>query len=174
MEGAFYIWTDAEIASIVGEADAPIVRARFGIEPGGNAPHDPQGEFTGKNLLYTAMSIEDVAQRTGRSVEDVVDVLGEARQKLFDARAKRPRPHLDDKILTAWNGLMIAAFARAARVLDGVEGAEDAAVSYRESAERAAAFVRRVAVAGGLRARCCAAIAPGTRRSRPTAKTTPS
>lgn len=144
MEGAFYVWPDAEIASIVGEADAPVVRARFGIEPGGNAPHDPQGEFTGKNLLYTAMSIEDVAQRTGRSVDDVVDVLGGARQKLFEARAKRPRPHLDDKILTAWNGLMIAAFARAAHVLDGLEGAEEAVVSYRESAERAAAFVRRV------------------------------
>jgi uncharacterized protein YyaL (SSP411 family) len=143
MEGAFYIWPDAEIASIVGETDAPVVRARFGIEPGGNAPHDPQGEFTGKNLLYTAMSIEDVAQRTGRSVDDVVDVLGRARQKLFEARAKRPRPHLDDKILTAWNGLMIAAFARAARVLDGVEGAEEAVVSYRQTAERAAAFVRR-------------------------------
>ena len=59
MEGAFYIWADDEIASIVGDADAPIVRARLGIEPGGNAPHDPQGEFTGKNLLYTALSIED-------------------------------------------------------------------------------------------------------------------
>jgi uncharacterized protein YyaL (SSP411 family) len=144
MEGAFYIWADAEIAEIVGEADAPVVRARFGIEPGGNAPHDPQGEFTGKNLLYTAASIEDIAQRTGRSVDDVIDVLGRARQQLFEARATRPRPHLDDKILTAWNGLMIAAFARAARVLDGVEGAEEAAVSYRESAEKAAAFVRRV------------------------------
>jgi uncharacterized protein len=144
MEGAFYIWADAEVASIVGEADAPIVRARLGIEPGGNAPHDPQGEFTGKNLLYTAMSIEDVAERTGRSVDEVVDVLGRARQQLFDARAKRPRPHLDDKILTAWNGLMIAAFARAARVLDGVEGAEEAVVTYRQSAERAAAFARRV------------------------------
>jgi uncharacterized protein YyaL (SSP411 family) len=76
-------------------------------------------------------------------VEDVVDVLGRARQALFEARAKRPRPHLDDKILTAWNGLMIAAFARAARVLDGVEGAEEAVASYRQSAERAAAFVRR-------------------------------
>jgi uncharacterized protein YyaL (SSP411 family) len=143
MEGAFYIWPDAEIASVVGEGDAPIVRARFGIEPGGNAPHDPQGEFTGKNLLYTALPIEDVAQRTGRSVEEVVDALGRARQQLFEARAKRPRPHLDDKILTAWNGLMIAAFARAARVLDGVEGTEEAVVSYRRSAERAAAFVRR-------------------------------
>jgi uncharacterized protein len=143
MEGAFYIWPDAEVAAIVGDADAPLVRARFGIEPDGNAPHDPQGEFTGKNLLYTAMSIEDVASRTGRSADEVMDALALARHKLFEARAKRPRPHLDDKILTAWNGLMIAAFARAARVLDGIEGTEEAVASYRASAEKAASFVRR-------------------------------
>lgn len=137
-EGAFYIWPDAEIAALLG-ADADVVRLRYGIEPGGNAPHDPQEEFTGKNLLYTAMSIDDVAQRTGRTPDDVVAVLGRARQVLFEARAARQRPHLDDKILTAWNGLMIAAFARAARVLVGTPNA----AGYLDSATRAAAFVRR-------------------------------
>src|SRR6185437_5284610 len=63
-EGAFYVWTDAEIGSLLG-ADADIVRKRFGIEPEGNAPNDPQAEFTGQNLLYTAQSIEDIAARTG-------------------------------------------------------------------------------------------------------------
>src|SRR6185437_16227650 len=58
-EGAFYIWSDEEIGAVLG-ADADIARRRFGIEPGGNAPQDPQGEFTGKNLLYTAQSIEEV------------------------------------------------------------------------------------------------------------------
>ena len=86
-----------------------IARRRFGIEPGGNAPQDPQGEFRGKNLLYVAQSIHDIAARTGRSEDDVVAALGRAsRDALFDARAARPRPHLDDKVLTAWNGLMIA------------------------------------------------------------------
>jgi uncharacterized protein YyaL (SSP411 family) len=133
-EGAFYVWSDEEIGALLGE-DAPIVRLRYGIQPGGNAPHDPQGEFTGKNLLYTAMSIDDISQRTGRTAADVVAALGRARQTLFQARAVRPRPHLDDKILTAWNGLMIAAFARAARVLSAHE--------WLGSAERAARFVRR-------------------------------
>ncbi len=115
-EGAFYVWSDADIGALLG-ADADIVRKRFGIEPDGNAPADPQEEFTGQNLLYTARSIDEVAAESGRDAADVVAALGRARQILFDARAKRPRPHLDDKVLTSWNGMMIAAFARAARVL---------------------------------------------------------
>jgi uncharacterized protein YyaL (SSP411 family) len=115
-EGAFYVWSDAEIGALLG-ADADIVRHRFGIEPDGNAPHDPQGEFTGMNILYTAHSIEDVAAQTGRTPDEVIAALGRARQVLFDARDTRSRPHLDDKVLTSWNGMMIAAFARAARVL---------------------------------------------------------
>ena len=137
-EGAFYIWADDEIARVLGE-DAAIARRRFGIEPGGNAPHDPQGEFTGKNLLYTAQSIEEIAIRSEKSPDDVVAALGRIRERLFEVRATRPRPHLDDKILTAWNGLMIAAFARAARVL--VDRPTSAA--YLESATRAASFIRR-------------------------------
>jgi uncharacterized protein YyaL (SSP411 family) len=136
-EGAFYIWSDEEIESLLGE-DAGIARIRFGIEPGGNAPQDPQGEFTGKNLLYTARSIEEVAARTGGAVDDVVASLGRIRSTLFAARERRPRPHLDDKILTAWNGLMIAAFARAARVL--VEGPSSEA--YLAAATRAARFIK--------------------------------
>ncbi len=115
-EGAFYVWSDAEIAALLG-ADADVVRRRFGIVPDGNAPQDPHGEFTGQNLLYTAHSVEEVAAASGRSAEEVVAILERARQILFDARARRPRPQLDDKVLTSWNGMMIAAFARAARVL---------------------------------------------------------
>jgi uncharacterized protein YyaL (SSP411 family) len=147
-EGAFYIWSESEIDALLGN-DAPIVKLRFGIEPGGNAPFDPQNEFGTNNLLYTALPIADIAERTGRTVDAVVQVLGEARQKLFEVRARRPRPHLDDKILTAWNGLMIAACARAARVLDAQEGA-DSEGSLR-SAERAASFVRRTLWRAGSR-----------------------
>jgi uncharacterized protein YyaL (SSP411 family) len=136
-EGAFYVWSDADIGSLLGD-DATVFRRRFGIEPNGNAPHDPQGEFTGRNLLYVAEPVEDVAVRTSVPVEQVIATLGRARQVLFDARTKRPRPHLDDKILTSWNGLMIAAFARAARVLPE----EAPAARYRAAARRAAAFLR--------------------------------
>jgi uncharacterized protein YyaL (SSP411 family) len=136
-EGAFYIWADEEIAAVLGE-DADIARRRFGIEPGGNAPHDPQGEFTGKNLLYTSQSIEEISIRSGKTVDEVVAALGRIRQRLMTARSTRPRPHLDDKVLTAWNGLMIAAFARAARVLVD----RPLASEYLACARRAASFVR--------------------------------
>jgi uncharacterized protein len=141
-EGAFYIWSDAEIQELLGE-DANVVRARFGLEPGGNAPADPHGEFTGKNLLYTARSVEDVARLSGRGVDEVMAVLARARRVLFEARSHRPRPHLDDKVLTAWNGLMIAACARAARTLVTVDEAQArGSLRYLEAARRAAEFIR--------------------------------
>jgi len=137
-EGAFYVWTAAEIDALIG-GDADVVRKRFGVEPDGNALADPQGEFRGQNILYVAQSVEDLAVRVGRRVEDVLHVLASARKALFEARAIRPRPHLDDKIITAWNGLMIAAFARAGRVLaesprraEWVEAARRAATAVRD------------------------------------------
>jgi len=94
----------------------------------------------GRNILYTAMSIEDIARETRRSADDVVAALGRARPAMFYERARRPRPQLDDKVLTAWNGLMIAAFSRAARVLAD----RPLAGAYLDSARRAAAFLRDV------------------------------
>jgi uncharacterized protein YyaL (SSP411 family) len=136
-EGAFYLWTDDEIAALVGE-DADIARKRFGVEPGGNALHDPQQEFGRGNILYLSQSIDDISRRTGHPTGEIAAALERIRERLSAARAARPRPHLDDKILTAWNGLMIAAFARAARVLP------DALARARalDAAQRAAAFLR--------------------------------
>jgi uncharacterized protein len=138
-EGAFYIWSDSEIGELLGE-DADVARRRFGVEPDGNAPQDPQGEFRGKNLLYIAQSVEDIAARSGNSPDEVVAALGRIQDKLFTVRATRPRPHLDDKILTAWNGLMIGAFARASRVLT----AHESSGRYLDAASRAATFIREV------------------------------
>jgi uncharacterized protein YyaL (SSP411 family) len=132
-EGAFYLWTAEEVGKLLGP-DAATVKRRFGIEPNGNAPIDPQQEFVGKNLLYVARSTPDIARETGRSEEEVEETLARARLRMFEARAKRPRPHLDDKVLTAWNGLMIAGFARAARVV--TDGAP-----YLAAAKRAATFI---------------------------------
>ena len=136
-EGAFYVWTAAEIDALLGE-DADVVRARFGIEPDGNAPDDPHGEFTGQNILYTSQSIEDITARTGKDAGAIVAALGRARGAMFDAREGRPRPYLDDKVLTSWNGMMIAAFARAARALP----ARPQAGEWLAVAQRAAGFVR--------------------------------
>ena len=134
MEGAFYIWSDEEIREVAG-ADADVFRERYGVRPGGNAPFDPQNEFTNKNLLYTARPIEEIAALTSQPATEVEAALRRARIALLDRRSRRPRPHLDDKVLTAWNGLMLAAFARAARVLAGQD-------RFLEDARRAARFIR--------------------------------
>ena len=140
-EGAFYIWRDEEIGQALG-GDAEYVRLRYGILPDGNAPFDPQNEFTHKNLLYTARSIEDIASMTGRTAGEVSAALARARGTLLSVRSARPRPHLDDKILTAWNGLMIAAYARAGRVLEGDGDSRTHRGDYLDVARRAATLVR--------------------------------
>ncbi|MBI3264385.1 MAG: thioredoxin domain-containing protein [Acidobacteria bacterium] len=144
MEGAFYLWRDAEIAERLGDS-ADFVRIRFGVRPQGNAPSDPQGEFIAKNHLFVSRSIDEVARMTATPVVVVGEALRAARRALFEARQSRPRPHLDDKILTAWNGLMIAALARAGRVLGpGVRhatGLELVDRRYARAAIEAAEFI---------------------------------
>ena len=133
-EGAFYLWTDAELDDVLGSA-AGIAKRRFGVEPDGNAPQDPMGELRGKNILYLQQEIDEIARLTDRPVDAVAQTLATVRQRLFETRERRPRPHLDDKVLAAWNGLMIAALARAAHVLD-----DPAAGRFLAAARRAATF----------------------------------
>jgi uncharacterized protein YyaL (SSP411 family) len=142
-EGAFYIWRDQEIGDVLG-SDAAVFRLRYGVLPDGNAPADPQGEFTGRNLLYTAQALESVAAAAGDSVDAVKATLERARLALFERREGRPRPHRDDKVLTAWNGLMIAALARASRMLP-VESRQPPAlgVGYLHDARRASRFIQK-------------------------------
>jgi hypothetical protein len=143
MEGAFYLWTAAEVDALLGD-DAAVVKRRFGIEPAGNAPADPQQEFTGKNLLYIARGLGDLAADLGIAEAEAAATLNRARLTMFRARLDRPRPHLDDKVLTAWNGLMIAAFARTARIVRtaGDEGRRSSD-AYLESARKAALFLQQ-------------------------------
>lgn len=123
-EGAFYVWTRAEVVEELGVEAAEIFCRHYGVEENGNAPSgsDPHGEFLGKNILIERESAEDPS-------------LADSRAKLLSRRAGRPRPHLDDKVLTAWNGLMISAFARA--------GAALGEKRYLEAAKRAADFLRK-------------------------------
>jgi uncharacterized protein YyaL (SSP411 family) len=141
-EGAFYLWRAGELDELLG-ARAAIVKQRYGVEVEGNAPVDPHQEFVGKNLLYVARPIGEIAAAAGMGPADVAAALEEARLAMFRARLARPRPHLDDKILTAWNGLMIAAFARAARVIRGLgKDGRGAGEHFLDAATRAAAFIR--------------------------------
>ncbi len=120
-EGAFYVWKKAEIEAILGQNEAEAFCARFGVEADGNVAQDPHGEFTGRNILYEAKSEPETGAFTA------------AKQALFEARSKRPRPHLDKKILTSWNGLMISALAKGYVVLSEPR--------YLAAAQKAAAFL---------------------------------
>ena len=133
-EGAFYVWTAKQIEEL--GADAAAFNYYYGVEPTGNvAPqNDPQEEFTGKNILFVRNSAVETAKHFQKSESEVLDLLAHARPKLLAARARRPRPSLDDKVLTAWNGLMISAFARAAQALDEPR--------YVAAAEASANFIR--------------------------------
>ena len=132
-EGAFYVWTKAEIESLLG-ADAAVFCARYGVEPDGNALEDPHGELAGKNVLYEAMTLEQAAKAAGAPLKGLEQRLADARAKLLEARSRRPRPHLDDKVLASWNGLALSALAKAARALEDPK--------WLEAGDRAAAFVR--------------------------------
>ena len=134
-EGAFYVWTEKQIDSALGD-DSATLKFHFGVQPHGNAPEgsDPQDEFRGKNILIQRHTIAETAQHFKKSEDDVHQLLARSREKLLSIRNKRPRPHLDDKIISAWNGLMISAYARAAQILDEPR--------YLEAATRSAKFVR--------------------------------
>ena len=118
-EGAFYVWTERELNTLLGE-DARVFKDFYGVQSGGNAPRegDPHGEFRGKNILFQAQELPVVAKMNGVSVREAAQKLDDAREKLLEVRAKRPRPHRDDKIISFWNGLMISAFARGGIVLN--------------------------------------------------------
>jgi uncharacterized protein YyaL (SSP411 family) len=123
-EGAFYLWTAEELEQLLGKQLTNMFAFRYGVEPNGNVHHDPHGEFTGKNILY----VRQTEAETGTETE-----IREAIQRLLNVRSQRVRPHLDDKILTSWNALMISAFAKAAQALDEP--------AYLDAATRATEFI---------------------------------
>ncbi|MEO8438648.1 MAG: thioredoxin domain-containing protein [Spartobacteria bacterium] len=133
-EGAFYVWTKAEIDQVLGSERAKVFDYSYGVEAKGNAPADPQGEFKNKNILIQRHSVSETAKQFKVSDEKTQQLLAESRKLLLAVRAKRPRPRVDDKIVTAWNGLMISAFARASQVLNDP--------AYLEAANKAARFLR--------------------------------
>jgi uncharacterized protein len=134
-EGAFYVWSVDQIRQILGEERAAIFDYYYGVIPSGNVPaqQDVRGELKGMNVLIVRRTYAESAARFGKSESDIRALLASARRELSAARAGRPHPPLDDKVLVAWNGLMISAFARAAQVLDEPR--------YAEAARTSAAFI---------------------------------
>jgi len=116
-EGGFYLWKKSEIEKRIGKEHATVFSFRYGIEKNGNVKHDPTAEFKERNILYHAETIKATAAHFQKTTEKIKQILSDSKQILFSARQQRKRPHLDDKIITAWNGMMIGSLARAGRIL---------------------------------------------------------
>ncbi len=125
-EGTFYVWNPKEIAEVIGEDSAKVFNAHYGVTKRGNFEH-------AKTILNISQSFEQLQTKFKLSPKEFDDILTKARQKLFEVRDKRPRPHRDEKIITAWNGFMISSLALGGRVLNEEK--------YISAAGRAAEFV---------------------------------
>ncbi len=136
-EGKFYIWMRSELDAALEAQDAALFASHYDVSEVGNWMHPgdthvPQGP---KNVLQVSRPTDVLAKQHGLTEEGVRASLEASRETLFRLRSQRVRPGLDDKILTGWNGLMIAALARTATVLEEP--------AYGEAAARAADFLRR-------------------------------
>ena len=125
VEGKFFVWEKAELEEILGAGRGADFRLYFGASADGN--------FEGKNILNVRRSVAEAADQLKISETDLEKVLADGKAKLFAAREKRTKPFRDEKVLTAWNGLMLAAFAEAAVILDAEE--------YLKIARRNADFI---------------------------------
>ncbi|MBN1849287.1 MAG: thioredoxin domain-containing protein [Deltaproteobacteria bacterium] len=132
-EGKFYVWTDEELRNTLDHDEADLFMTVYDIQSNGNYRDESTGERSGTNIFHLQKDMSELAARLDLSFSELRDRLEAARQKLFKARENRIHPHKDDKILTDWNGLMIAALAKGAQVFGDR--------SYRVAAENAARFV---------------------------------
>ncbi len=133
VEGKFYVWTEDEIMSVLSEEEAWLVKKIFNIDKNGNFLDESSGKGTGKNILYLIKPVPELAFELKLPENELQKQLDNTRLKLFTAREKRIHPGKDDKILTDWNGLMIAALAKGAQVFKEPV--------YAEAAQQAADFI---------------------------------
>ena len=134
-EGRFYLWSDDEFRAVVGPENSDLAAAAWGVLPRGNFTDEATGERPGTNILHRPRPPAVRADEAGPGGSEREVRLNEARLRLFDRRERRVRPSRDDKVLTDWNGLMIAALARASTALAGRR--------FLEAGERAADFLWR-------------------------------
>jgi len=132
-EGAFYTWTKEEIDYLLTSHESDVFGYVFDVQPAGNVLDDPHGEFRGLNVLHRIHTGDEAAAHFKIMTDDLVRTLDRACEKLLRTRANRPYPHLDDKILLSWNGLMISAFARSSQVFHEEK--------FLRIAERASEFI---------------------------------
>ncbi len=132
-EGKYYLWTEEQISQALPETEVELVKKVFSIERNGNYEEITTGEKNGKNILFLKKPLPEIAEELKTPLPKLQELIEKSRKDLFSARSKRIRPNKDDKILTDWNGLMIAALAESARVLNEPE--------YAVAAKKAADFI---------------------------------
>ena len=132
VEGKFYVWKEGEIRRILAE-DADFFIHAFNVKKEGNFKEETAGKTTGSNILHLQASLPELAADEGMAPGDLRERFEHMRERLFKIRETRVHPHKDDKILTDWNGLMIAALARGAAVLGEAP--------YAAAAEKSAHFL---------------------------------
>jgi uncharacterized protein YyaL (SSP411 family) len=109
-EGKFFVWDHEEVQKVLNGRDAVLFCEYYDITPGGN--------FEGKNIPNVKLSMEELAQKHATSLADVEDSIEKSKARLFEIREQRIKPDRDEKILTAWNGLMLASLAEAGAALN--------------------------------------------------------
>ena len=124
-EGEYYVWELKEVLNLLGPDHAKIFARAYGITP--------SGKFSRKNVLHLKESMEKISEADGRAIFEVQHILRKGKQTLWEAREKRQKPGTDEKIITAWNGLMITAFSRGASAFGESK--------YLEAASRSARFI---------------------------------
>ena len=117
-EGKFYIWTQGEIQQILTEKESALFLDLFRFQEDGNFMDEVSKKKTGRNIPHLEQTYEKMASRLEMDTESLLDQLESIRNKIFKVRSKRVHPILDDKVLTDWNGLMIAAMAKAGTLID--------------------------------------------------------
>jgi hypothetical protein len=132
-EGTFYIWEFEEIINILGQGKGREFCDIFGIKQGGNFLDEATGQLMPKNIPHLKQNLLEHASINSLDITELQKSIESSRRILFSERKKRIHPLKDDKILTDWNGLMIASMARAGRVLDKQ--------NYIDTAKRSAEFI---------------------------------
>jgi uncharacterized protein YyaL (SSP411 family) len=132
-EGRFYLWTLDEVGHVLSQEEAELMARVFTMRKDGNFAEEAAGRETGKNILVLKKQLAAIALDLAIPTNELARRLEGARSKLFEARAKRVRPHKDDKILTDWNGLVIAALAKGAQAFEEP--------LYENAARRSADFI---------------------------------
>src|SRR5271155_3927139 len=111
-DGDYFTWTREEAAAVLTESELAVAGLYFDIGEMGDMHHNPK-----KNVLHVKYTVEDVAQRLSRGVDEVRSDLGSAQKKLYASRLERPTPFVDKTVYTSWNGLAVSAYLEASGVL---------------------------------------------------------